>query len=103
MEKTITEIQTETELSSPVYLSELRKHTLSELYSIGEKLGIENIYNFYRKSDVIYQIINNLLNRGIEIVVEGVLEVLPEGFGFLGLTIIIIFQVQKTYMFLHPR
>jgi transcription termination factor Rho len=83
MEKTITEIQTETELSSPVYLSELRKHTLSELYSIGEKLGIENIYNFYRKSDVIYQIINNLLNRGIEIVVEGVLEVLPEGFGFL--------------------
>ncbi len=83
MEKTATETQLDTTLSSPVYLSELRKHTLSELYSIGEKLGIENIYNYYRKSDVIYQIISNLLNRGIEIVVEGVLEVLSEGFGFL--------------------
>ncbi len=71
------------EITSPVYLSELRRKSLNELYSLGQQLGIENIYNFYKKSDVIYQIISNLINRGIEIIVEGVLEVLPEGFGFL--------------------
>ncbi len=71
------------ELGTPVYLSELRRKTLTELYKLGEKLGIENIYNFYKKSDVIYQIISTLLNKGVEVIVEGVLEVLPEGFGFL--------------------
>ncbi len=71
------------EIISPVYLSELRKKTLSELYTLGEKLGIENIYNYYKKSEVIYQIISNLLNKEVEVIVEGVLEVLPEGFGFL--------------------
>lgn len=70
-------------LTPPVYLSELRKKTLSELYVLGEKLGIENIYNYYKKSEVIYQIVSNLLNKEVEIIVEGVLEVLPEGFGFL--------------------
>ncbi|MCD6548132.1 MAG: transcription termination factor Rho, partial [Thermodesulfobacterium sp.] len=39
--------------------------------------------NYYKKSEVIYQIVSNFLNRGIEVIVEGVLEVLPEGFGFL--------------------
>lgn len=71
------------EIISPVYLSELRRKSLSELYSLGEKLGIENIYNYYKKSEVIYQIISNLLNKEVEVIVEGVLEVLPEGFGFL--------------------
>ncbi|NPA38911.1 MAG: transcription termination factor Rho [Thermodesulfobacteria bacterium] len=71
------------ELGEPVFLSELRSKTLTELYNIGERLGIENIYNFYKKSDVIYQIISFFLNRGVEVIVEGVLEVLPEGFGFL--------------------
>uniref|UniRef100_A0A7V4JQG6 Transcription termination factor Rho n=1 Tax=Thermodesulfobacterium geofontis TaxID=1295609 RepID=A0A7V4JQG6_9BACT len=66
-----------------MYLSELRKKSLSELYTLGEKLGIENIYNYYKKSEVIYQIVSNLLARDIEVIVEGVLEVLAEGFGFL--------------------
>jgi transcription termination factor Rho len=70
-------------ITSPVYLSELRKKSLSELYALGEKLGIENIYNYYKKSEVIYQIVSNLLAKEIEVIVEGVLEVLPEGFGFL--------------------
>jgi transcription termination factor Rho len=70
-------------ITSPIYLSELRKKSLSELYTLGEKLGIENIYNYYKKSEVIYQIVSNLLAREIEVIVEGVLEVLAEGFGFL--------------------
>ncbi len=71
------------ELGEPVFLSELRSKTLTELYNIGERLGIENIYNFYKKSDVIYQIISHFLTKGVEVIVEGVLEVLSEGFGFL--------------------
>jgi len=81
-EATIPEELSET-ITSPIYLSELRGKNLSELYTLGEKLGIENIYNYYKKSEVIYQIVSNFLNRGIEVIVEGVLEVLPEGFGFL--------------------
>jgi len=36
------------DLGVPVFLSELRSKTLTELYNIGEKLGIENIYNYYK-------------------------------------------------------
>jgi transcription termination factor Rho len=71
------------DLPSLIHLSDLRKKTLTELYQLGERLGIEGIYNLYKKSEVVYQIINALLARNIEIAVEGILEVLPEGFGFL--------------------
>jgi len=71
------------DLPSLIHLSGLRKKTLTELYQLGERLGIEGIYNLYKKSEVVYQIINALLARNVEIAVEGVLEVLPEGFGFL--------------------
>ncbi|MCX8041223.1 MAG: transcription termination factor Rho [Thermodesulfobacteriaceae bacterium] len=66
-----------------MYLSELRRKNLVELYKMGEILGIENIYNFYKKSEIIYQIVSNLLSKGIEVIAEGVLDVLQEGFGFL--------------------
>lgn len=69
--------------ASTVHLSYLRTKTLTELYELAESLGIENIYNYYKKTDVIYQIVQALLQREYEIVVEGLLEVLPEGFGFL--------------------
>jgi len=71
------------DLPSLIHLSDLRKKNLTELYQLGERLGIEGIYNLYKKSEVVYQIINALLARNVEIAVEGVLEVLPEGFGFL--------------------
>lgn len=69
--------------SQQIFLSKLRANSLTELYQLGEALGIENIYTYYKKTDVIYQIIYALLNREYEIIVEGLLEVLPEGFGFL--------------------
>ncbi len=76
-------METEIRLEDPIYLSELRKKSVQELYEIGKHLNIENIYNYYKKSDLLYQIIYNLLNQNKIVVVEGVLEVLPEGFGFL--------------------
>lgn len=69
--------------TSTIHLSYLRTKTLTELYELAENLGIENIYNYYKKTDVIYQIVQALLQREYEIIVEGLLEVLPEGFGFL--------------------
>ncbi len=69
--------------TSSIHLSYLRTKTLTELYQLAESLGIENIYNYYKKTDVIYQIVQALLQRDYEIIVEGLLEVLPEGFGFL--------------------
>ncbi len=66
-----------------INLTELRKKSLTELYQWGEQLNIEGIYNYHKKSEVIYQILNALLAKNIEISVEGVLEVLPEGFGFI--------------------
>lgn len=66
-----------------IYLSQIRKKSLSELYQWAEELGIENIYSYYKKTEVIYQIVQSLLSKDYEIIVEGLLEVLPEGFGFL--------------------
>jgi len=71
------------EEGTTLYLSEFRKKGITELYQMAEALGIENIYTYYKKTDVIYQIIYALLQKNIEIIVEGLLEVLPEGFGFL--------------------
>jgi len=70
-------------LPSLVHLSDLRKKSLTELYQLGERLGIEGIYNLYKKSEVIYQIVSALLTKNVEIAVEGVLEVLQDGYGFL--------------------
>ncbi|MCS7149710.1 MAG: transcription termination factor Rho [Caldimicrobium sp.] len=66
-----------------MHLSQLRTKTLSELYQLAEGLGIDNIYTYYKKTEVIYQIVQALLFKDYEIIVEGLLEVLPEGFGFL--------------------
>lgn len=33
----------------PLFLSELRQRSLTELYQLAEALGIENIYTFYKK------------------------------------------------------
>jgi len=83
MEELQTQVLSFLEGGGPIYLSELRKKALTELYQIAEALGIENIYTYYKKTDVLYQIIHALLQKEVEIYVEGLLEVLPEGFGFL--------------------
>ena len=72
-------------LSSPpssVNIAELKRKSHSELGELAETLGAENDANL-RKQDLIFRIEQRLLDRGDTLTGEGVLEVLPEGYGFL--------------------
>ncbi|WP_022853460.1 transcription termination factor Rho [Thermodesulfatator atlanticus] len=66
----------------PLSLTELRKKTLSELQELAKEYGVEGPLSM-RKQEIIYAIIQAHLELGGEVRGEGVLEVLPEGFGFL--------------------
>lgn len=63
-------------------LSTLRDKSPAELSSIAENLGIEEISNM-RKQDMVFSILKTSAKNGEDIFGEGVLEILPDGFGFL--------------------
>jgi len=72
-------------LSSPpssVNIAELKRKSHSELGELADTLGAENDTGL-RKQDLIFRIEQRLLDRGDTLTGEGVLEVLPEGYGFL--------------------
>jgi transcription termination factor Rho len=72
-------------LSSPpssVNIAELKRKSHSELGELADTLGAENDSGL-RKQDLIFRIEQRLLDRGETLTGEGVLEVLPEGYGFL--------------------
>ena len=72
-------------LSSPtssVNIAELKRKSPSELGELADTLGAENDSAF-TKQDLIFRIEQRLLDRGETLTGEGVLEVLPEGYGFL--------------------
>ena len=63
-------------------LRELRESPVSLLRDIAEKLGIE-ASSGADKRDLVYQILQTQLERDGSLNSEGVLEILPDGFGFL--------------------
>jgi transcription termination factor Rho len=63
-------------------ITELKGKTVSELHHMAEGLSL-NSYTGLRKQDLIYRIEQALLETGTDLRGEGVLEVLPEGYGFL--------------------
>ncbi len=63
-------------------LSELKLKQISEIVSIAESLGIENISRA-RKQEVIYAVLKKRAKSGEDIFGDGVLEILQDGFGFL--------------------
>ncbi len=63
-------------------LSELKLKQISEIVSIAESLGIDNISRA-RKQEVIYAILKKQAKSGEDIFGDGVLEILQDGFGFL--------------------
>jgi transcription termination factor Rho len=63
-------------------LTELKRKKMSELVHMGMSLGIENVSGM-RRQDLIFEILrHHSANRG-EVYGDGVLETLPDGFGFL--------------------
>jgi transcription termination factor Rho len=65
-----------------VDISALKSKTIAELHEMAEGLNISN-YSGLRKQDLIFRIEQNLLDSEVVLRGEGVLEVLPEGYGFL--------------------
>jgi transcription termination factor Rho len=65
-----------------MHLSELKAKHVSELLDIANTLEIEGA-NRMRKHDLIFAMLKGQAKKGESIFGEGVLEVLPDGFGFL--------------------
>jgi len=63
-------------------LTELKQKSASELVSLSESMGIENMARA-RKQDIIFSILKSHSKGGEDIFGSGVLEILPDGFGFL--------------------
>jgi len=63
-------------------LKQLKEMTINELSSVARTVGVENPTGM-RRQDLIFRILQRQTEREGLIFGEGVLEVLPEGFGFL--------------------
>jgi transcription termination factor Rho len=71
-----------TEGLTQLTLQELKKKTPAELLAFAEELEVENA-NSLRSQEMMFAILKQLAERGVEIGGSGVIEVLPDGFGFL--------------------
>jgi len=65
-----------------VDIAELKRKNVQELHNLAAELSIQN-YSGMRKQDLIFRIEQNLLDTDTVLRGEGVLEILPEGYGFL--------------------
>ena len=63
-------------------IAELKRKSVTDLHELAEELNISN-YSGLRKQDLIFRIEQNLLDSDVVLRGEGVLEILPEGYGFL--------------------
>jgi len=65
-----------------VDIAELKQKSVAELHQLAQQFNITN-YSGLRKQDLIFRIEQSLLDQDTPIRGEGVLEILPEGYGFL--------------------
>ncbi len=63
-------------------LKDLKQKTPTELLQVAEELEVENASTM-RKQELMFAILKNLAAQEVEIIGEGVVEVLQDGFGFL--------------------
>src|SRR5438874_10011897 len=63
-------------------LSELKERSISDLNQIARDLNVQNLGGL-RKQELIFKILQSQAEKDGLIFAEGVLEVLPDGFGFL--------------------
>ncbi len=69
-------------LPETITLEELKERTPADLLAFAEELEVENASTM-RKQDMLFAILKELADHDVEIHGGGVLEVLPDGFGFL--------------------
>ncbi|HQA17211.1 MAG TPA: Rho termination factor N-terminal domain-containing protein, partial [Novosphingobium sp.] len=65
-----------------MHLKELKKKTSAELVEMAEELGVEGASTM-RRQDLMFAILKELAEDGEEIIGQGTIEVLADGFGFL--------------------
>src|ERR1700743_2683392 len=63
-------------------LQDLKSKSPTDLLAFAEELEIENASSM-RKQDMLFAILKELAERNVEITGQGVVETLPDGFGFL--------------------
>jgi transcription termination factor Rho len=67
---------------SEVYIKELQRMTVQELHEVAKSEGLIE-YTGLKKQDLIFKILKERISRSGMMYGEGVLEILPDGFGFL--------------------
>jgi transcription termination factor Rho len=65
-----------------VLLNDLKKKTPAELLAMAEELEVEGA-SLLSKQELMFGVLKELADRDVEIVGLGVVEVLPDGFGFM--------------------
>ncbi len=65
-----------------IEIGEMKSKSITELHMMAEDFNLTN-YAGLRKQDLIFLIEQSLLERNVVLRGEGVLEILPEGYGFL--------------------
>ena len=70
------------QLSKIMHVSELQTLHISKLLEMAEEHGIENA-NRFRKQDLVFAIVRQMMKQGESFTCSGTLEILPDGFGFL--------------------
>ena len=65
-----------------LYVRDLKARSIQELTEIAEELELENVSGL-RTQDLLFGILKARTRRGGRVYAEGVLEILPDGFGFL--------------------
>lgn len=65
-----------------IMLSDMRKLTPEQLLKMAEKYGMENTGSLLRQ-DIIFAVLKKQAEQGAAVIGGGVLEVLPEGYGFI--------------------
>ncbi|MFH1071110.1 MAG: transcription termination factor Rho [Candidatus Glassbacteria bacterium] len=63
-------------------IGEMKAKSITELHQMAEDMSLAN-YAGLRKQDLIFLIEQNLLEKNVVLLGDGVLEILPEGYGFL--------------------
>jgi len=85
-----------------LYLTDLQKLNVSELHDLAKNEGIKE-YSALKKQDLVFRILKERINQSGLMYGEGVLEVLPDGYGFLRNQDITICHRRMTFMYLRLK
>src|SRR5437879_9934903 len=75
-------METQTTTTQTMELTELKTKTMAELLHLSQELSIQGTSGL-RKQELIFKILEAQTEKNGLIFAEGVLEILPEGYGFL--------------------